>query len=209
MQLHAYDMGFSLEGLRHDCDVATRDWDWSQGAYGHTLSLPSRDELHPIGRDNPNNLPYSGMLDRCPTFREIFDRFECDKASFRLLRRTGGTSYGWHTDRDKGPSVVRLQVPIVTNEGSVLVVTDYDSMDEIVGGKKRIHDEEYFNNFKTLNQGRYAQFQFEPGTLYYFNTNKVHDLLNKGGSERTTLSIDLVVNDWVRKQFPAVADELG
>lgn len=209
MQLHAYDMGYSLERLRHDCEVASRDWDWSKGAYGHTLSLPSKDELHAIGQENSNNVPFSGFLDRCAYFRQIFDQLECDKTSFRLLRRTGGTSYGWHTDTDKGQGVVRFQVPVVSNDRSVLAVTDYDSADEIIGGKKRIHDADYFAAFKDLNRGHYELFELAPGTLYYFNTSKVHDLLNEGVSERITLSIDLVANEWVRENFPAVVGEVG
>ena len=208
MKLHCQDMGYSVAELSRDAETASQGWDWAQGAYGHTLSLPSSQDLDPRGRNNSSNLPFSGALGRCPAFRAVLDGFECAKSSFRLLRRRGRTSYGWHHDRDKGPGVVRMQIPIVDEQGSELVVTDYDSFEQIRGGKRRIQDLDYFESFQRKNAGHFRIFRLQTGLLYYFNTNKLHDLLNRGTGDRLTLSIDLVVNDWVLDRFPATREEL-
>ena len=210
MNLTAYNH-FAVDQLIHDMKVAAEDWDWSQGAYGHSLSLPEQRDLHPLGKEHSNNLPFAGVLDRCPYFQYIFDSFECDKASFRLLRRSPGSSYAWHTDKDKGPSVIRFQIPIITKPESILVVTDYDDFSEIQAMDNRLSEAEAFDdytNFRRFNQGHYQEYVLEPGVLYYFNTNKFHNLLNQASGERTTLVMDFVANDWLRAQYPAIEEEL-
>jgi hypothetical protein len=150
-------------------------------------------------------------LERCPYFRRIFDGLECDKVSFRLLRRTAGSSYAWHTDKDKGPSVVRFQIPIVTNAESVLVVTDYDEFTEIQGMERRLSEAEAFDDyamFKRFNQGRFREYVLEPGVLYYFDTNRFHNLLNRASAERVTLLVDCLDNDWLRRRYPEAVEEL-
>ena len=207
MKLHSFEMGYSVKSLVRDCELATRGWDWSKGAYGHALSLTSREDLHPVGRNNKNNIPFTGALKRCDYFNEIFRSLECDKASFRLLRRSTDTSYGWHNDLDKGRNVVRFQIPIIADDAAELVITDYETFDELKGGKKRIQDTGYYERFKELNRGHYRAYRLRPGILYYFNTNKLHDLLNRG-AERITLSFDLLVNDWLRHNFPETEEEM-
>jgi hypothetical protein len=46
-------------------------------------------------------------------------------------------------------------------------------------------------------EGRYELFSLQPGSLYYFDTDKIHTLINAGNTERIVLSIDLVINDWL------------
>ena len=210
MKLNTYNH-FAVDQMIHDMNVAAEGWDWSKGAYGHSLSLTAPGDLHPLGRDHYNNLPFADRLNRCPYFQRIFDSFECDKASFRLLRRSAGSSYAWHTDKDKGPSVIRFQVPIVTNPESILVVTDYDEFSEIQAMDTRLSEAEAFDEyatFKRFNQGHFQEYVLEPGILYYFNTSKFHNLLNQAASVRTTLVVDCVANDWLRAEYPAIEEEL-
>src|SRR5262249_40207249 len=87
--------------------VAGRAW--------RSLPLPLQEDLHPGWQDHYNNVPFANVA-----------AIECDKTSFRLLRRPAGTSYTWHSDKDKGSSVVRFQNPIITHPKSVLVVTDFN-----------------------------------------------------------------------------------
>ncbi len=209
MYLNAYDH-FSVDRLRADLELATSGWDWSKGAYGHSLSLPSREELHPAGRDHFNNLPFANVLGKCHYFRQIFDSFECEKVSFRLLRRPPASAYAWHTDKDKGPEVVRFQVPIITNDQSSLVITKYRDYDEFKSMKERLSEREAFDNyalFKKSNQGSFEEHVLKPGVLYYFDTNKFHNLFNLASTERVTLAMDFYVNDWLRERYPAIEDE--
>lgn len=63
-------------------------------------------------------------------------------------------------------------------------------------------------------QGRLREFAeaarplLEPGRLHYFDTTRVHTLVNPGPSQRITLSFDLVANAWLRERFPAILQEL-
>lgn len=94
---------FPLDGLVRDTRRAIERWDWSRGAYGHALSLPAHRQLHPYGRYGYENFPCAALLGQCPLFRQIFEGLECEKVSFRLLRRGPSSAYTWHTDRGKGP----------------------------------------------------------------------------------------------------------
>jgi hypothetical protein len=198
--------------LRRDALAASNGWDWSKGAFGHALSLPSRDDLHDIGKDHHHNLPYADLLRSCPYFLEIFEYFACPKASFRLLRRARNTAYGWHNDLNKGPGVVRFQVPIFSNEQSYLIVTDYDQCEQLKGIERKLPANETFatlDSFRERNEGHYEIRVLQPGLLYYFDTTKVHTLVNYGDEQRITLAMDLIANDWLRERYPQVRDEVS
>jgi hypothetical protein len=208
MELYQYDLHLPLDGLVRDARRVVEGWDWSRGAYGHALSLPTYRQLHPYYRYGYENFPCAGLLDECPEFQRIFDALECDKVSFRLLRRGPASSYAWHTDGWKGPGVVRFQIPIVSDERAFLVLTDYTSPDEVRGpGSERMGDRS-FEEFASANVGHLRKHQLEPGRLYYFDTTRVHTLVNPGPGERLTLSFDLVANDWLLSRFPQVRTEI-
>jgi hypothetical protein len=207
--LHQYDLGLPLDALVRETRRAVAGWDWSVGAFGHALSLPAYAELHPYGRYSYPNFPCTGLLGQCPLFREIFEDLRCEKVSFRLLRREPQSSYAWHTDRWKGPGVVRFQIPIVSDAAAFLVTTDYVRRDQIEGAPSAGLTEASFAAFARANAGRCARHQLEPGLLYYFDTTRVHTFVNPGPGERITLSFDLLANDWVRERFPEVREEIG
>ena len=208
MNLHRYDVGIPLDGLREDARRAMDGWDWTRGAFGHALSLPAAGDLHPYARHRYQNHPCTGLLDRCPHLRAVFDLLKCEKVSFRLLRREPASAYAWHTDRWKGAGVVRFQIPIVSDTDAFLVTTDYDHEDQVreVG---RVLTADTFDTFAAANAGRFRRHFLEPGWLHYFDTTRVHTLVNPGPGERVTLSFDLVANQWLRDQFPAIEAELG
>lgn len=207
MIVHEYDPGVALDDLVADMRRAVDGWDWRRGAYGHALSLPAPQELHPYARYSYGNFPCSGLLARCPAFRALFHGLRCDKVSFRLLRRQPASAYGWHTDRWKGPGVVRFQIPLLSEPDAFLVTTDYASEDDLVGPRRLALDG--FAAFAAANAGHFAKHHLTLGRLHYFDTTRVHTLVNPGVTERITLSFDLVANDWVRERFPAVRAELG
>lgn len=115
-------------------------FDWKRGAHGHTLSLPRRDQLDDEWQDHLNNVPYAGVLDKCPYFTKIFDEINTKTKviRFAILRREGASLYGLHHDRDMGENFVRVQVPIQTNDEVRLIVTDhrnYDGAHEFMVGE--------------------------------------------------------------------------
>jgi hypothetical protein len=192
-----------LSALSRDLDTARRVQDFDQGAYGHCISLPGDSELPSRFRDHHNNVPFSGTLDQCPTFRQAFDAFSAEVASFRLLRRTPRTAYGLHDDRDKGSDIVRLQIPILTNEHSFIVLLkegeELASLARILTqfqeSKEQVPFD--FDRFFVTFGDRFDLFEFSPGYLYYFDTDQVHTAINAGDQERIVLGIDLVRNDWL------------
>lgn len=209
MKLTTFSNTYSLDRLKRDMNTAIRDWDWSRGVYGHALSLPTKKDLHPSGQNHKNNLPYANVLKKCPYFREIFYSFKCGKSSFRLLRRGPQSSYGWHTDEDKGERIIRMQIPIITNNQSYLIVTDYNKHREIKGPYKEFIDKKNLKEFKKYNKGHYKSYRLKPGTLNFFNTNKLHTLINSGETQRITLLMDFVANDWFLNKYPQVKKELS
>lgn len=208
MNLHRYDLDVRLEALVADTRHAVERWDWSRGAYGHALSLPSYRQLHPYARYGYENFPCAGLLDECPVLRAIFDGLRCEKVSFRLLRREPGSAYGWHTDRWKGDGVVRFQIPVVSDQRAFLVTTDYDSVDQLGDESSQRLSEGSFPAFADAHAGHVRKHHLETGRLHYFDTSRVHTLVNPGPGERITLSFDLVANDWLLARFPEVRDEI-
>lgn len=209
MELHCYDLGLSLERLVADARTAAEGWDWDRGAFGQALSLPEAASIHPFRRHSFQNHPYAGALGRCGYFREIFDDLRCEKVSFRLLRLGPGSAYGWHHDRWKGPGVVRFQIPILTTPDDVLVVTDYERVDQVRPDPSIDVRGPGFAAFARVNEGHYRVHHLTPGKLHYFDTSRVHTLVNAHGNARITLSFDLHANDWLRARFPAIGPEAG
>lgn len=209
MVLHRYDLGLALDDLVHETRRAIEGWDWNRGAYGHALSLPAYQDLHPYGRYSYQNFPCAGRLGQLPLLSEIFASLLCEKVSFRLLRRAPASSYAWHTDRWKGPGVVRFQIPILSDPGAFLVLTDYEDEDQVCGEKLAMLTADSFERLARANAGRVRKHHLEPGFLHYFDTTRVHTLVNPGPGERITLSFDLVANPWLRQRFPEIQGEIG
>jgi hypothetical protein len=207
MNLHGYDLDVPLDDLVGETRRAIEGWDWSRGAHGHALSLPDYRQLHPYFRYGYENYPCAAILGRCPLFSRIFEGLECDKVSFRLLRRGPSSAYAWHTDGWKGPGVVRFQIPIVSEDSAFLVTTDYHRQDQVRGPGRL--SEESFEDFARANAGHFRKHHLKPGRLYYFDTTRVHTLVNPGPGERITLSFDLAANDWLLARFPEVRAEIG
>lgn len=207
MILHRYDLATSLDALVRETQAVVADWDWKRGAFGHALSLPAYRELHPYSRYSYQNFPCTGLLARCPAFRGIFAGLRCEKISFRLLRRGPASSYAWHNDQWKGPGVVRFQIPILSDAAAFLVTTDYTSAEQVVGPRSLTADA--LDDFARANAGHFLTHHLEPGRLHYFDTTRVHTLVNPGPGERITLSFDLVANAWVRERFPEIRAEIG
>jgi hypothetical protein len=194
---------YDLDALRAEVARARARQDFSEGLYGHCISLPAAHDLAPEYRSHHNNLPFSGALAECPTMRSIFDSLETEKTSFRLLRRAPGTAYGIHDDLDKGGDILRLQIPIVTNPDAYIVAqrqgVSLDGLAERVDEIRESGDLRFDYARFTRTLGRWFDlFSLPPGSMYRFDTDGLHTAINAGDDERIVLGFDILLNDWVR-----------
>ena len=192
MSRHAWSTGwkigpeYDLIRLKNDLFMAETYGKYEDGAFGHAISLPES------GNDHYNNLPYTGIISKTPYFKEIYDSFETEVTSFRLLRRKAGTSYGIHNDRDMGDDIVRFQIPIKTNESCWFGVTDCEMEEE--------YTEENSHTLYTFNKKfkpRFKNFRMAPAHIHTFNVRLNHSMFNEGDTDRITLSIDCKKNKWL------------
>ncbi len=196
---------FDAERLAAEVAVARNVSEFDEGPYGNCISLPAAEDLHERFRDHHNNVPCSDALRQCPYMREIFDGFLTEKAAFRLLRRPAKAAYALHDDKDKGRDVLRFQIPIITSEYAFLLLTrdsiDLDNFESLAARMKHDEASDYGFNLEMLDEilgGQFDLFCLQPGKLYYFDTDNLHTLINAADNERVVLSIDLIINDWVR-----------
>lgn len=192
MSRHAWSTGwkigpeYDLIRLKNDLFMAETYGKYEDGAFGHAISLPES------GNEHYNNLPYTGIISKTPYFKEIYDSFETEVTSFRLLRRKAGTSYGIHNDRDMGDDIVRFQIPIKTNESCWFGVTDCEMEEE--------YTEENSHTLYTFNKKfkpRFKNFRMAPAHIHTFNVRLNHSMFNEGDEDRVTLSIDCKKNKWL------------
>ena len=177
---------YDLVRLKNDLFVAETYGKYEDGAFGHAISLPES------GNEHYNNQPYTGILNRTPYFKEIYDSFKTEVTSFRLLRRKAGTSYGIHNDRDMGDDIVRFQIPIKTNNSCWFGITDCEMEEE--------YTEENSHTLYTFNKKfkpRFKNFRMAPAHIHTFNVRLNHSMFNEGDEDRVTLSIDCKKNKWL------------
>ncbi|MCB1095149.1 MAG: hypothetical protein R3F19_25180 [Verrucomicrobiales bacterium] len=170
------------------------------------LSLPAESDIYEPVRAKPINRPYADMLQHCPYFRWLFDFFETEKVSFKLNQRGGKQLYAYHCDgvEDQFSDWVRFQIPIVTNDEVRLISTDMDNKDfdykrfQFKGSAWNDDNARKLEECLEANSGRMRSNKLEAGYIYHFDVKKVHTLVNPGDTERITLLIDVVNNDWVQ-----------
>jgi hypothetical protein len=196
-------VSYDLAALREEVARARARQDFSEGAYGHCISLPAAEDLAAEYRTHHNNVPFSGALADCPTMRTLFDSLQTEKASFRLLRRAPGTAYGLHDDLDKGADILRFQIPILTNPDAFIVAqkegVSLDGLAERVDEIRESGDLHFdFARFTRAFGRWFDLFSLAPGSMYRFDTDQLHTAINAGDRERIVLGIDIVANDWVK-----------
>ena len=197
---------YDVAALAADIEAARRLLDFGAGAYGHSLSLPAEGDIQAGHRAHRNNVPYAGALGSCPLFAEIFNSFQAEKASYRLLLRKAGTAYSLHDDRDAGDDIVRMQMPLVTNRSALLLVqkdgAELEPIARRVDRFTREDDGPIMFNYPRLT-GEFGEwfdaFLLEPGYLHLIDTKRVHTMINGGEADRITLCIDMLRNDWLER----------
>lgn len=204
---------YDLDALTADVREAMRALDFGAGAFAHSISLPAPAQIAADFRDHRNNVPFANVLDRCGYLRQLFDGFQTEKAGLRLLRRRAGTAYSLHDDRDIGRDIVRLQLPVSANPGSFLLMqragVDLQALARRVAEFADGQDSPISFDFPRLVEvfGRWLMvFPLECGYFHRIDTDKVHSLVNGGTSDRVTLCIDLIRNDWLDQWLAAHLD---
>lgn len=210
---------YDVDALAADVETARRILDFGVGAYEHSISLPVESDIYAEHRAHRNNTPYAGALGACPLFAEIFNSFQADKACYRLLRRKAGTAYSLHDDNDVDDTLVRMQMPVVTNASALLLVQKNGAELEPIARRinELIHDDGkpiLFDYARLAHEfGEWFDaFLLEPGYFHLIDQTRVHTLINAGDAERVTLCIDMLRNDWLdgwlsehmREEVPAL-----
>jgi Aspartyl/Asparaginyl beta-hydroxylase len=115
------------------------------------------------------------VLDDCPYFREVLDKFACPLRAVRLMRLTPGSVIKEHVDLDLSveEGTARIHIPVTTNE----------------------HVEFYLNRSRVV---------MPVGTVWYLRLSDPHSVHNKGDADRVHMVIDASVNDWVRDLLQSV-----
>jgi len=195
---------YDLPLMQTEIEIARGISPFEKGPYRNAISLPSAQEVYEPYRAHHNNVPFSGALDHCPYLKSIFDSFQTEKAAFRLLRRVAGSAYSFHDDKDRGRSIVRFQIPVNSSKHAFLLVArdglDLTRFDIDSSGFQGDRNGDIWFNTKQLHDAcgdAVELFYLEAGRMNYFDTDHVHTLINAAEEERVTLSLDLVMNDWL------------
>lgn len=129
------------------------------------------DHIMPV---EDSNFQDTVLLQRCPYFREVIDRFECEKTSIRLMSLEPGGVIKEH--RDNGGAfedgMARLHIPIQTCAQVMFRIEGQD-----------IH--------------------FSAGDTWYLNASCLHGVENHSAAARVHLMIDCVSNAWLEDVFRA------
>jgi hypothetical protein len=195
---------YDVSAMQAEVEIARRVSEFDEGPYKNAISLPSVDQIYQPYKEHKNNVPFSAALDQCPYFKSIFDSFETEKAAFRLLRRLPQSAYAFHDDKDRGREIARFQIPINTSEHAFLLIAenevDLRRFDTDSSGFKGDSNSDVWFNMEELHDAcadDVELFYLEAGYVNYFDTDRVHTLINAELEERVTLSFDLVMNDWL------------
>lgn len=205
---------YDVLSLQRDATLARRLQAFGAGAFSHSISLPSPDDVPERFRSHRNNVPFSGALARCPYLRSVFDEIQSPKAAFRLLRRGPHSAYSLHDDRDKGADVARMQIPVVTNARAFLALADDRCAARCPASTdlRRFEDAagDVWFDLEALDSvfGDSLQlFELQSGYLYFFDTDEVHTLINAGDDERITLAVDVVRTPWLAEWLTSAVAE--
>jgi hypothetical protein len=191
--LKIYKEIFDVKKLNLDLETIISLCKFEDSSYGHSVPVMSEIMCPNSHKGFHNNWPfYSHHMDTIPYINSIWEMFNeiSDVCGFRIMRKLPHTSYGIHNDTDAG-EIIRLQIPIQTNDHSWLACTELNEIEE-----GWTEDNSYFKKDLEKRFGDEIKFyQMSPGLLYHFNTNKIHTLTNEGDTTRYTLLIDLLKND--------------
>lgn len=127
-----------------------------------------------------NDYTDTPLLARCPYVAEVVDYFRCPKLAVRFLR-------------------VRPRSVVKEHRDYMLSFDD---------GEVRLHIPITTNpEVRFMVAGR--RVVMAPGECWYNDFTELHSVHNDGDGDRVHLTIDCVVNDWLRAELLAAADATG
>ena len=170
---------FDLVLLQQDlAQVGAQEWvtHFNRSAYENGWSCVS---LRAISGNASHIIPFdhqpfedTPLLQRCAYFRQLVDRFACEKKAVRLMALAPGADIRPH--RDPGTSIsdglTRLHIPIQTSKEVAFLVE---------------------------NESVY----FEPGQTWYLDASCLHAVANRSKLARIHLVMDCVTNPWLENLF--------
>ena len=114
------------------------------------------------------------LLERCPYFCEVLDRFECPKTAARLMRLAPDAEIREHVDQDLRceDGEVRLHIPVTTHPDVV---------------------------FRLAGE----PVEMAPGSCWYLDLTLPHAVANRSPVDRVHLVVDCMVNGWIDEQLRA------
>ena len=120
------------------------------------------------------------LMARCPYIAEVVDSFLCPKLAVRFLRVRPRSVVKEHRD-----------YMLCFEDGELrlhIPITTNPEVRFLVAGKRVI---------------------MAPGECWYNDFTKLHSVHNDGDGDRVHLTIDCVVNDWLRQQLLSAVATLG
>lgn len=112
------------------------------------------------------------LLEKCNYFKEIVEKFDCEKEAVRLMNLKAGSEIKTHIDNAGGytDGFCRIHIPIQTN----------DKVNFIINNKL---------------------VPMRVGECWYGNFSQPHSVKNDGSSDRIHLVIDCIRNSWTDHLF--------
>lgn len=186
--IKTYKLPLSFDAVGLESDVSQfRPEDWTphfntQYYEGDWSGIPLRAVKNAHLELYPDPVAAEGyvdtaMLGRCPYAREVLSAFECDLETVRFLKLGAGSSIREHRDHKLG----------------------YED------GIVRVHIPIITNPQVTFRLGG-DLVPMLPGEAWYLNFNLPHSVTNGSAEDRVHLVIDCILNDWLRRLFPASQD---
>ena len=177
-----FPFGFDAARLKNDlARFAPEDWtphfnkQYYEGDWSG-IALRAAKDAHVDLYPDPTATAYENteMLARCSYLPEVLAAFRCEIETARLLRLTVGSNIREHRDYKLGYEDGFVRVHIPMQTNPMV---------------------EFYLDGELL--------RMNEGEAWYLNFNLKHSVRNDGAEDRIHLVVDCVLNDWLRKFFPA------
>ncbi|MEY8214895.1 MAG: aspartyl/asparaginyl beta-hydroxylase domain-containing protein [Colwellia sp.] len=173
---------YDVERLQTEVEQAIKHW--PDYVYYSVIPLTMAGKRNDTITDysNPNWATWEDtpLLKKCPYIQEVLDSLDCKKTNVRLLRLEAGGIVQEHTDP-------QLNIDLDNQVRLHIPVFVSRSVDFLLNGTK---------------------IPLKAGELWYMRLSDPHSVHNHGQTERVQLSIDVVVNDWIRNLIAQGALEI-
>ncbi len=158
------DRRYDVERLRKDVDLIVSSL--TQPFYVYYSPVPLAAEVKTPPSHGWSEEP---MLKGCSYLQEIFQSFETEITSIRLMRLESGAELQEHTDPTLDAvhrEVVRLTLPIFSDDQVIFLLNG-------------------------------TEVPMQPGELWYMKLSERHSVHNNSPNERINMSIDVTWNAWL------------